>query len=299
MQFSRFQRAVLALAMAGAGITLTLPAQAVDAPLPPRPGSIERAKAGRANELLQAAVAYLRHNGPAQAFALFNDPKGSFVYGPYYVYVVDTDGYMQANGGTQLTLAGSSALDMRDAAGKPLVRDLLNAARQSPTGAVEYRWLNPEDHQIEVKTSLYNVVDRFIVSVGYYTPRASQAEAQALLNKAVDFLKSSSPEVAFASFNNPEGGFMHDDQYVFALGLEDGRYRASGAAPQLNGMDVRGMRDAAGHALFEDMITVAKTRGSGMVDYMWRNPATNAVEAKHTLVQRVGDVLLGVGYYTR
>jgi cytochrome c len=32
---------------------------------------------------------------------------------------------------------------------------------------------------------------------------------------------------------------------------------------------------------------------------VWRNPATNAVESKHSLIQRVGDVLLGVGYYTK
>ena len=64
-------------------------------------------------------------------------------------------------------------------------------------------------------------------------------------------------------------------------------------------MDVRGLKDAAGNSLFEDMIQVAKTQGSGKVEYVWRNPATNAVETKHTLVQRVGDVLLGVGYYTK
>jgi cytochrome c len=86
---------------------------------------------------------------------------------------------------------------------------------------------------------------------------------------------------------------------VFAIGIEDGRYRASGASPQLNGMDVRGMKDAAGNPLFEDMISIAKTKGSGTVQYVWRNPATNAVESKHTLIQRVGDVLLGVGYYTK
>jgi cytochrome c len=64
-------------------------------------------------------------------------------------------------------------------------------------------------------------------------------------------------------------------------------------------MDVRGMKDAAGNPLFEDMISIAKTKGNGTVEYVWRNPATNAVESKHTLIQRVGDVLLGVGYYTK
>lgn len=299
MQFSRTKMACLVVAMFAASVGATLPAQATEAPLPAHPGSVERAKSGRAAELLDAAVAFLKRNGAEQAFAAFNDPKGSFVYGPYYVYVVGTDGFMHANGGTQLSLPGKSALDMRDAAGKPLVRDLLAASSVSPTGSVEYRWLNPEDHQIEVKTSLFSKVDNYVVSVGYYTPRATQAEAQALLSRAVSFLKETTPELAFASFNNPQGGFMQDDQYVFAVGLDDGKYRASGAAPQLNGMDVRGIKDAAGHPLFEEMIAVAKTHGSGMVEYMWRNPATNAVESKHTLVQRVGDVLLGVGFYTR
>ena len=289
---------LLGLALA-IGCGASLPAFAVDAPLGPKPGSVERAKASRASELLTAAVAYLKRNGAEKAFAAFSDPKGSFVYGPYFVYVIGADGFLHANGGNQFSLAGHNVLELRDAVGKPMFRDLLTAAAQAPTGAVEYRWLNPEDNHMEVKTSLYNKVDSYVVSVGYYTPRASQAEAQAMLERAVGFLKANSPDTAYASFNNPQGDFVHDDQYVFVIGIEDGKYRASGASPQLNGMDVRGMKDAAGNSLFEEMIALARKSGSGSVDYVWRNPATNTVESKHTLIQRVGDVLLGVGYYTK
>ncbi len=282
-----------------AGFAFLPQVHALDATNPQHLGSIERAKAGRATELLDAAVAYLKRNGPEKAFEAFNVQQGTFVYGPYYVYVVGPDGFLYANGGNQMSLAGHNVLDMRDAAGKPMIRDLIAAAEQSPNGAIQYRWLNPEENHVDLKISLYSKVDKYIVSVGYYTSRATQKEAQALLDRAVAFLQQSGSEKAFAAFNNPQGGFTHDDEYVFALGLEDGRYRASGAAPQLNGMDVRGMKDAAGQALFEDMIAVAKTKGHGTVEYVWRNPATNAVESKHTLVQRVGDVLLGVGYYTK
>ena len=293
-----FRSGLLGLAIA-MGMGLALAASAAEAPLGPKPGSVERAKASRASELLNAAVAYLNRNGAEKAFAAFNDPKGSFVYGPYYVYVLGADGFLHANGGTQFSLAGHNVLELRDAAGKPMFRDLLQAAAQSPSGAVEYRWLNPEDKHIELKTSLYKQVNGYVVSVGYYTPRATRAEAQAMLDRAVDFLQRNSPATAYASFSNPQGDFVHDDQYVFAIGIEDGKYRASGASPQLNGMDVRGMRDAAGNSLFEEMIELARKSGSGSVEYVWRNPATNAVESKHTLIQRVGDVLLGVGYYTK
>ena len=165
-------------------------------------------------------------------------------------------------------------------------------------GAIEYRLLN-EHNSVELKASLYSKVDNYIVSIGYYTPRATQADALSLLDRAVAYVKNAGPDTAFAAFNNAQSGFIYDDLYVFVIGLEDGKYRASGASPQLNGMDVRGLKDAAGNSLFEDMIQVAKTQGSGKVEYVWRNPATNAVETKHTLVQRVGDVLLGVGYYTK
>jgi cytochrome c len=295
----RFRLSTLFSLILATGFLLLPQVHALDAANPQHLGSIERAKAGRATELLDAAVAYLKRNGPEKAFEAFNVQQGTFVYGPYYVYVVGPDGFLYANGGTQMSLAGHNVLDLRDAAGKPMIRDLIAAAEQSPNGAIEYRWLNPEENHIDVKIGMYSKVDKYIVSVGYYTSRASQKDAQALLTRAVDFLKQNGGDKAFAAFNNQQGGFTHDDQYVFAIGIEDGRYRASGAAPQLNGMDVRGMKDAAGNPLFEDMISIAKTKGSGSVEYVWRNPATNAVESKHTLIQRVGDVLLGVGYYTK
>jgi cytochrome c len=277
---------------------LAQPVFALDATNPQHVGSLERTKASRAVELRDAAVAFLKHNGPQKAFEAFNDPKGSFIYEPYYVFVVGTDGTMYANGGTQLAAAGKNALDMRDAAGKPLIRDLLALAAQTPVGSIEYRLLN-EHNNVELKAGLYSKVDSYVISIGYYTPRATQADALSLLDRAVAYVKNAGADTAFAAFNNPQGGFTYDDQYVFVIGIEDGKYRASGASPQLNGMDVRGLKDAAGYSLFEDMISVAKTKGSGTVQYVWRNPATNAVETKHSLIQRVGDVLLGVGYYTK
>lgn len=262
-------------------------------------GAIERSDAKRATDLLDRAVDYLQKNGAKKSFAAFNDPKGSFINGAYYVYVVGLDGFMHANGGSQTTLVGKNAIELRDAAGKPLIADLLVHAKESPSGTIEYRWLNRVSNHVENKVSQYRKVGKYIVCVGYYTPRASVEEAQDLLDKAVSTLKKSGETAAFTAFNNPQGGFMQNDQYVFAIGLDDGKYRASGAAPQLTGMDVRGLKDAAGKPLIEEMITLAKQKGSGTVDYVWRNPATNAVEQKHSLIQRVDDVLLGVGYYTK
>lgn len=289
---------LLTLAVVSALIVVPAAHASEEAAVVPR-GAIERAGAKRASELLDKAVSSLQKNGPEKSFAAFNDPKGPFVDGAYYVFVVGLDGFMHANGGSQAGLVGTNAIDLRDAAGKPLIRDLLAQAKTSTSGTIEYRWLNRVSNRLESKTSQFQKVGNYVVSVGYYTPRASLEEARELLDTAVGFLKKSGGNTAFPIFNNPQGSFTHNDLYVFVIGIDDGKYRAYGASPHLTGMDARGLRDAAGKALVEEMIGVAKEKGSGTVDYVWRNPATNAVEPKHSLIQRVGDVLVGVGYYTR
>ena len=66
------------------------------------------------------------------------------------------------------------------------------------------------------------------------------------------------------------------------------------------GLGIRVNSVAPGHTLnpmVQEMIDQARIKGSGVVDYVWRNPVTNAVERKRTFIQRVENSLLGVGYY--
>jgi cytochrome c len=262
-------------------------------------GAIERAEAKEARALLDSAVAYLKKSGTSKAFKAFSERKGPFVKGPYYVYVVGLDGMMTAHGTASDVLVGINVSDLRDAAGKPFIRELLDKAAASGSGTVEYRWLNRSNNHLEVKTAYFSKVDKHVISVGYYLPRSTPEEAQAMLDKAVTRMKKAGAPAAYKDFNDPKGAFIRGDLYVFAIGIEDGKYRASGSAPQLTGKDVQDMRDAEGKPLVQEMIALVKENGSGTVDYVWRNPATNAVEAKHSLIQRVDDVLVGVGYYSK
>jgi cytochrome c len=284
-------------------LTSTLPVLPAFASAPPASvsaaGAVERAEAKEAASLLNDAVAYLQKQGAGKAFNAFNDRKGAFVHGAYYVYVVGTDGIMHANGGAPEVLTGTKVTDLRDETGKPFMRELLNLAGQSNTGLVEYRWLNRTSNRVENKTVEFRKVGKYIVCVGYYIPRSTVEEAQALLEKAVSLVQTAGAGPAYASFNDPKGDFTRSDLYVFAIGLDDGKFRASGASPQLAGTDARDLHDAAGKPLVQEMIALAKDKGTGTVDYVWRNPATNAVEAKHSMIQRVGDVLVGVGYYSK
>jgi len=291
-------KTLLVLSMLGALGTAPLVSAAPDAEQARPMGSVERSHARQAEALLADAVEHLKRNGAEQALADFNQRNGRFAQGEYYVFVLDKAGTMRASSGASHNLVGLDVTQLQDAAGKAFMAEILDKAKSAESGAVDYHWLNPSNNKLQNKTSLFRRSGDYIVCVGYYIPRSSAEQARTLLNKAVALVEKEGGDAAYRRFNDPQGGFVIGDEYVFVIGLEDGKYRASGGSPNLVGTDVREVRDAAGEPLFQEMIELAKKDGSGSVDYVWRNPATNAVEQKHTLIRRVGDVLLGVGYYT-
>lgn len=130
--------------------------------------------------------------------------------------------------------------------------------------------------------------------------RSQPAKAKALLDQAVEYMNANSSERAFAAFNN-QGGHFHDkDLYVFVVGLRDGVMHAHGGAPEaLVGASVTELKDALGKPVIREMLDVVERDGEGTVDYVWLNRITNRVENKTTTVTRVGDYMLGVGYYTK
>jgi len=136
----------------------------------------------------------------------------------------------------------------------------------------------------------------FAGSAAMADEHASAHEAESLLTKAVEKVKHDGAEQAFAAFNDHNGGFIANELYVFVFDLK-GFYHASGGNPKLVGTDAHELKDAEGKLLVQEMIKVAKTSGAGQVDYVWLNRIDNRIEHKHSLVQRVGDYIIGVGYY--
>lgn len=143
----------------------------------------------------------------------------------------------------------------------------------------------------------------FLVGLAVFSGYAAEAaergnadQARVLLEKAVAKVNADGPQKAFAAFNDRKGGFVLNDLYVFSFDL-NGKYMASGANPALVGFDAIDMTDAEGKPLVREMVARAKSTGRGEVDYVWLNRADNRVERKHSLIQRVGEYIVGVGYY--
>lgn len=250
--------------------------------------------AERAQKLLQRAVSHYQRNGEL-ALAAFSR-AGEFLDGEYYVYVLNLRGTMLASGGSSSALIGRDVTNMLDAAGKSFFREMIAGAQAAGNGQVEYRWLNPVDNKVEKKVTYYQRVGDNILAVGFYVPHASPEQAKKLLGEAVQAI-TADPEKAFAAFNDPNGQFIQDDLYVFAVGITDGRFRAHGATRRLIGSNALVLKDPKGKTIVQDMMNLVKTKREGQYDYVWKNSITNRIVFKHTFVYKAGDYLVGVGYY--
>lgn len=136
----------------------------------------------------------------------------------------------------------------------------------------------------------------FIGTAAFAADKGTAEEATAMVKKGVEFIKANGKEKAFAEFSNPAGQFIKGDLYVMAYDME-GINKAHGGNPKLIGKNLLEIKDANGVFIVKNFIEVAKGKGKGWVDYKWPNTITKAVENKSTYVEKVDDVLIGVGIY--
>ena len=127
--------------------------------------------------------------------------------------------------------------------------------------------------------------------------KGTPAEAQALVSKAVAYVKEVGREKALAEFNNPKGKmFVKKDLYIYVTSTK-GVNLAHGATPALNGKEFINLKDADGKLFIKEKVEKALKDGKGQLDYRWTNPITKKVEAKSSYFERVDDMIITCGYY--
>lgn len=126
--------------------------------------------------------------------------------------------------------------------------------------------------------------------------QGTAAEAEAMVKKAVAYLKANGPEKSAEEFTNGKM-FKDRDLYVSYYDLS-GKVLGHGANPKLVGKDLNGLKDPDGKLFIQMICDLAKTKGKGWSDtYKFRNPTTDKVSEKMIYVERVGDSWVGVGVY--
>lgn len=125
--------------------------------------------------------------------------------------------------------------------------------------------------------------------------KGTPAEAEAMVKKAITYMKANGKEKAIAEFNNPKGQFREKDLYIVAFDMN-----GMGLAhpnPRLVGKATPDIKDADGKAIFRSYVETVNTKGSGWVDYKWPNPTTGAIDRKSTYVEKADGIIIGCGVY--
>lgn len=126
--------------------------------------------------------------------------------------------------------------------------------------------------------------------------KATKPEAEALVGKAVAFLKANGPDKAYAEFTNGTG-FKDRELYVIVYDLT-GKNLAHGANSKLVGKDLIGLKDPDGKLLNKMLVDLAKEKGKGWSDeFKFRNPVTNELQRRIVYVERAGETFVGAGVF--
>ena len=140
-------------------------------------------------------------------------------------------------------------------------------------------------------------INLFTASLVLASGPADEAKmAKAMVEEAVSFFNNQGKEKALAEFSNPKGKFVKGELYVFAYDL-NATIIAHPINPKLIGKSLLEVPDADGKLFRKEIAELAKTKASGWVDYKYRNPVTNKIEDKTTLIQKVSDVIICCGIY--
>ena len=118
--------------------------------------------------VVKKAVEFYRANGKDKALVEFNKKDGLFAQGEDYVDVHDVSGMCLAHPISPAKV-GLNRLDQSDSAGKFYIKDLVEAAKQKPSGWIEYVMKNPTTGKLQDKTAYWEVHDGLIFKAGTYT----------------------------------------------------------------------------------------------------------------------------------
>jgi len=132
----------------------------------------------------------------------------------------------------------------------------------------------------------------FSVSYG-----ASIEEVKPFVDRGVALCETKGNQACFDAFNNPHGGFIKGELYMFAYNFK-GVNQALGSNPKLVGKNLYKLKDAGGLMLLQELIKIAQTKGEGWLDYKWSHPQSKKIQPKTSYIKKIdGDFFIGAGIY--
>lgn len=259
------------------------------------------------------AIGQIEQHGAA-AFPLFHDPKGPFIAKDAYIFVFDMQGIDLVNPGFP-NLEGRKLMDLKDAHGKQLIREMFEVVQTGDSGWVDYMWPKPGE-SVSTQKSAYvsraKMGDQWVlVGCGVYLADAPKAapvgkkmtapELMALVRDGAAVFEKQG-EKAYPEFRQQGSRWLRDDTYFFVWAM-DGTRVFHAANPAGEGQNLRDMKDILGRPIGRMILnTGGSAAGEGWIHYMYPEPGDIFPTWKSTFVKRVTfpsgiEHVIGCGIY--
>ena len=125
------------------------------------------------------AKAFYAATGKEIALAEFTNPRGQFVRGEQYIFVLDLNGIMLAHGMNHF-FVGKDFSGVKDTDGKEFIQEILHMAKEKGAGWTEYMWSDPVTKKSLPKALYFEKVDDMIICCGTYKDVLGSREVELL-----------------------------------------------------------------------------------------------------------------------
>ncbi len=223
------------------------------------------------------------------SFDAFRQKGSKWFHDNRYLYVWDMKG-MRYVYPPHPEGEGKNMLQLKDVDDKPIGKLMVSiASSQEGRGWLHYRWPKPGQTAPEWKsTYVMNVQSpsgkTYLIGSGAYEMPVHKSFVVDAVDSAVKLIESEGSK-AFDMLRDRRSQYIYQDTYVFVI-AEDGLELVNAAFPKLEGRNVINYKDADGNYMVKAFIEVARSEGTGWVDYLWPKPGDVERYQKSTYVRK-------------
>lgn len=193
-----------------------------------------------------------------------------FTYGDLYLYALDFDGVIRAQG-EEPGLIGKNALNRKDAKGKAINKEIIEKLKSKKLG--EGIWIKYTSKKALKYAYAEKVQDKkgkyYFIASGYY-PEIDRDKTIELVRRGYQLMKSSGLSIAAKEISDKQSNaYRLGDLALFVYDMK-GKCVANGDNNSLIGQNQFDERDQDGRYYVREMIDQANA-GGGWVDFKMRN----------------------------
>lgn len=200
-----------------------------------------------------------------EAFSSYTYPMGRFVVGDLYIYVLDFDGTIFAQG-DRPGLIGTNAWNYADSRGKKMNQEIISKLKVSGGQGV---WVDYYSKGVPKLAYAEKVVDRagkeYFIASGYY-PTVTRDKAVEVVRKAYEYMKRQGKSRAVEAFISRKDNMFHVGDLTITVLSPKGDIIADGKTPDYIGANVWQAKDEDNHLYIQELISKA-LEGGGWITF--------------------------------